>query len=258
MLAQKVFYDSERKLLIAIDGLEATEAAELKLLSTDPAFVSAVDKLRAADERSPVLNAHFIARRARPLARPRIGSGATVPGDTAWELWSETVIGPRGAKEQADLGIQVTIDTSGAGFTEVPCYFAWLEGTLWNKVHLNFFPVPLTHIDRESMRRFRLRLWMPPIITVLGARLRFANVEPPVFSRNQRQQLRSFATDFVNFARRQELYVCWMGIQEMADPHCEPFADCECHTTAPQPTLAEKRARRKAIVAERRSRRRQR
>ena len=262
LLSDRVFYDAERKLLIAVrknqgqastDGLTPAEADELKKLSTDAAFGAAIDKLVAADERSPVLNAHFIAHRARALTRPRIGTGATVPGDTAWELWTETILPAVSTSTafklddlntQANIGIQVTIDTSGAGFTEVPCYFAWLEGTLWNQVHLNFFPVPLMHIDRETPRRFRLRLWMPPIITVLGARIRFANTEPGFGQR--RTQLRSFATDFFNFAREQKLYVCWMGIQELVQPQCEPFPDCECDLTPPkviEPTTPVRRPR---------------
>ncbi len=276
-MSRRIFYDSERKLLIAIGGLSTTtendEAAKLKELSTDAAYVAAIDKLVAKDELSPVLDARFIVRRARGFTRPRIGSGATVPGDTAWELWTETIVNANGQRVEADLGIQVTIDTSGAGFTELPCYFAWVEGTLWNQVHLNFFPVPIIHIDHETTRRFRLRLWMPSIITVLGGRIRYANIDanlaqkgaPPqtpllntIVSRILGKQSgtsdgvaaaistlppdiptykteRSFVTDFVNFARQQKLYVCWIGIQEMVNPQCEPFPSCECLTTIPEP-----------------------
>jgi hypothetical protein len=279
-LAQRVFYDGERKLLIAIGGLSTTptndEAPQLKSLSNDATYQAAIDKLVAKDERSAVLDAHFIVRRARGLTRPRLKSGATVPGDTAWELWTETIINPRGTKVEADLGIQVTIDTSGAGFTELPCYFAWVEGTLWNQVHLNFFPVPIIHIDRETTRRFRLRLWMPSIITVLGGRIRFANIDanleqkgfpPPTPLLNTIVDRitgsssgtsdgvaaavagtlpasiptyntdRSFVTDFVNFARQQKLYVCWLGIQEMVKPECQPFPACECITIPPEPPV---------------------
>jgi hypothetical protein len=248
----------------------------LKSLSNDAMYQAAIDKLVAKDERSAVLDARFIVRRARGLTRPRLKSGATVPGDTAWELWTETIINPRGTKVEADLGIQVTIDTSGAGFTELPCYFAWVEGTLWNQVHLNFFPVPIIHIDRETTRRFRLRLWMPSIITVLGGRIRFANIDanleqkgfpPPTPLLNTIMDRitgsssgtsdgvaaavagtlpasiptyntdRSFVTDFVNFARQQKLYVCWLGIQEMVKPECQPFPACECITIPPEPPV---------------------
>lgn len=277
-LAPRVFYDSDRKLLFAIGGLSTTaennEADKLKKLSDDVAWGGAIDKLAAGDERSPLLDAAFMVRRARGFTRPRIGSGQTVPGDTAWELWTETTINPNGARVEADLGIQVTIDTSGAGFTQVPCYFAWVEGTLWNQVHLNFFPVPIIHIDRETTSRFRLRLWMPSIITVLGGRIRYANITanlaekgvPPqtallntIVSRIDGTEAgtsgtvaaavstapppdpptyiedRSFVTDFVNFARQQKLYVCWTGIQEIVKPECEPFPSCECLGTIPEP-----------------------
>jgi hypothetical protein len=272
VLSQRVFFDSERKLLIAIGELSAAEAAALKALSTEATYVAAIDKLVAKDQRSPVLDARFIVRRARGFTRPRIGSGATVPGDTAWELWTENIVNFRGVNTEADLGIQVTIDTSGAGFTEVPCYFAWVEGTLWNQIHLNFFPVPIIHIDRETTRRFRLRLWMPSIITVLGGRIRYANIDanlegkgnpPPtpllqtIVSRISGSSTgtsdgiaaastlppeiptyntdRSFVTDFVNFARQQKLYVCWIGIQEMVKPECEPFPSCACTTVFTEP-----------------------
>jgi hypothetical protein len=277
---QKVFYNAEKKLLIAIDGLTPADEAELKKLSDDPAFVTAIDKLVAADQRTPVLNAHFVQRRARALTRPRIGSGSTVPGDTSWDLWTEIILDAAGQKVPADLGVQVTVDTSGAGFTETPCYFAWLQGTLWDQVHLNFFPVPIVHIDRETYRRFRFRLWMPSIIAVLGTRIRFANTDPDLSNmtipapppnlrfinfdstipdmRTQTQP-RNFATDFVNFARQQKLYVCWMGIQEMVQPTCESHADCGCETVGlpvDEERIAEARKRR-SVRTERRAIRRQ-
>jgi hypothetical protein len=109
---------------------------------------------------------------------------------------------------------------------------------------------------------------MPPIVTVLGARIRFANLEPG-FSDKRRETgtPRSFATDFFNFARQQKLYVCWMGIQEMAQPQCEPFPDCECQARpqAVEPTTVEQQrmnlamdqpARRVVLPADRAARRR--
>jgi len=61
---------------------------------------------------------------SRPLARPRIASGATMPGQIVWEIWSEKF------NEEIELpnGKQTTIDTSAAGFTDTPCYFASLQG----------------------------------------------------------------------------------------------------------------------------------
>ncbi|MGH9768874.1 MAG: hypothetical protein ACREAB_15690 [Blastocatellia bacterium] len=148
------------------------------------------------------LDAGFRALVSRPLARPRIGGGATVPGDTAWELWS--VIARRGtgansARGEVNIGIQVTIDTSASGFTQTPCYFAWLQGSLWSRANIEFFPLALDHVANASIRRFTFRLWMPAVNAVIGLRRRALNS--------------NFQTEFLNYAREQKLYVCWMGVQ---------------------------------------------
>jgi hypothetical protein len=168
------------------------------------------------------LRENFSAPLSRPLARPRIASGATVPEGTAWEKWSERVSDANRNLSEVAVGYQVTVDTSAAGFTETPCYFAWLEGTLWEtgRSNLEFFPTPFAHIDQASLKQFRFRLWLPMIDTLLGARLRISNFQ--------------FETEFINFARRQRLYVCWLGIQpslsEMTGPRCIAVAEPECFT----------------------------
>jgi len=115
---------------------------------------------------------------------------------------------------------------------------------------------------------------MPSIITVLGGRIRFANIDanlegkgspPPtpllntIVARISGASTgtsdgiaaastlppeiptyntdRSFVTDFVNFARQQKLYVCWIGIQEMVKPDCEPFPSCACTTVFTEPPV---------------------
>jgi len=114
--------------------------------------------------------------------------------------------------------MQVTIDTSAAGFTEAPCYFGWLAGTLWDRSNIEFFPAPFTHIDRERNDQFRFRLWLPPVITVLGSRVRVAN--------------REFGSEFINYARDHGLHVCWLGIQEVEGTglDCEEPQPFECKT----------------------------
>jgi hypothetical protein len=52
---------------------------------------------------------------ARPMARPRLATGTTIPGETPWKSWK---IGDE------EIGVQVTIDTSAAGYTQTPHYFA--------------------------------------------------------------------------------------------------------------------------------------
>jgi hypothetical protein len=52
---------------------------------------------------------------SRPIARPRIATGQTIPGETTWQPWK---IG------DTEVGVKVEIDTSAAGFTLQPHYFA--------------------------------------------------------------------------------------------------------------------------------------
>jgi hypothetical protein len=128
---------------------------------------------------------------ARPLARPQIATGTTIPGNTAWELWEEPL-----GREPIPLGFQVIIDTSAAGFTEVPCYFAWLQGPLWPPISPDFFPVLFEHIDSPSTTVFIFRIWMPSLPVP----------DDNIFNKD-------FESRFPEFARKRELFVCWLGIQ---------------------------------------------
>jgi hypothetical protein len=147
---------------------------------------------------TPALDQQFDAPLARPLARPRIGSGATVPGSTAWEPWyiDESAV----ARRLGAIGVQTTIDTAAAGFTDVPCYFATLQGSLWNRSHGTFMPAPLTHITAESAHAFTFRIWLPslPIRVVASQAITLTND--------------SFRTNFLTFVQQQRLFVSWLGI----------------------------------------------
>jgi hypothetical protein len=92
----------------------------------------------------------------RPFARPRIGRGATIPGATAWEPWTE----PDGDRE-LHLGMQVEVDTSAAGFTAPPCYFAQVTGSTWDARLPFLLLVPFEHIARQRPDGFTFRLLMP-------------------------------------------------------------------------------------------------
>jgi hypothetical protein len=96
---------------------------------------------------------------------------------------------------------------------------------------------------------------MPP--TVLPVNLNFLNRDT-ASTVNAQTQPRNFATDFVNFARQQKLSVCWMGIQEMVQPTCDPQAVCGCDTFVPEveDDRIAKARKRKSIRPERRERRR--
>jgi hypothetical protein len=57
----------------------------------------------------------FMRAVARPMARPRLATGTTIPGETAWKSWQ---VG------DSEVGVEVVVDTSAAGYTRIPHYFA--------------------------------------------------------------------------------------------------------------------------------------
>ncbi len=218
-LSKKIRHDTNRKELIFTGVMSDDEGKRLKDLSTDTPYRDSVDKLFESSQHVPKLDHDFAFPVSRPLARPRVGNGITVAGDTPWEVWTENTINLRGRIEPLPIGMQVTIDTSAAGFTETPCYFARLEGVLWSRTNTEFFPVPITHIDREKANQFRFRLWLPPMGALLGARSRLANSR--------------FETEFINHARDQGIHVCWEGIQPGGAQGrlCAEFETPACRTT---------------------------
>ena len=161
-----------------------------------------------SDTVEPSLDIGFIVPRARALARPRIASGATIPGNTPWEPWEE---------KGTPIGVQVCIDTSAAGFTETPCYFAWLQGPLWQAAPgsnrpLNlseFFPAPLSHIHDPRFNEFTFRLWGPKFDIQWLEDGKRTNVKYSSSSEID------FPDAFMEFAREQRLSVCWLAIQSI-------------------------------------------
>jgi len=98
---------------------------------------------------------HLAVPRARPVARPRIGRGATIAGQTPWRPWTETV-----DEQTIYLGIEAAIDTSAAGFTSVPCYFVQINGAM--ATPSSSLPVvPFGHIAAATNEQFLYRLLAP-------------------------------------------------------------------------------------------------
>jgi hypothetical protein len=102
-------------------------------------------------------------RYARRLSRPRIAAASTVPGGTRWTTWS--------AGGQM-IGFQTAVDTSAAGFTGTPCYFAGLEVAAGSRVRQArtaqelassawLFLLGFTHITDASARGFSIRTVIP-------------------------------------------------------------------------------------------------
>jgi hypothetical protein len=85
----------------------------------------------------------------RAMARPKIVVAKTILGATPWEAWAV-----RGGGD-AVFGFQATIDASAWGFTEPPCYFAWLQGPLRNGLDMG--GAHWDHIDLVSREGFVFR-----------------------------------------------------------------------------------------------------
>ena len=96
----------------------------------------------------PQLDTTFRPVVARPMARPKLANGQTVPGDTAWESWDENGI---------SIGVQSTVDTSAAGFTVAPSYFA---EAIPDNPSEDFVPAWFVSIADPTPSEFTLRLFM--------------------------------------------------------------------------------------------------
>lgn len=150
----------------------------------------------------------FSAPRVRPYARPRIATGATLPGNTAWQIQRP----PIGLTGETAIGTSIAtrVDTSGAGFTEVPCYFAWLEGRLVDEDAGVFLPAFFTQVTEESLTGFVFRIWLPS-----PGRLGREGVGRSVLARARTLGLRVTRTfaEVQRFAQAQRLAVAWLGCE---------------------------------------------
>jgi hypothetical protein len=139
-----------------------------------------------------------VSPRTRPLARPHIGSGST-PGDaTPWQVWDYML----SDEDSTALGLQIVVDTSTAGFTEVPCYFAWLQ---WPRVaasrqpYLAYLALGFQYVADEAIDHFVFRVLLPlPVLARQGH---------PGFALHRNRDNR------IAVARSLGLSLCWLGIQ---------------------------------------------
>jgi hypothetical protein len=106
---------------------------------------------------NPALDSGFQPPQSRPLARPHIASGVTPPGGTAWETWSES--NPNLVALPEVVGLQISIDTSAAGFTETPVYIAQLQSAVQPVLHI--LPPAFCHVEQAKPSSFLFRIWLP-------------------------------------------------------------------------------------------------
>jgi hypothetical protein len=125
--------------------------------------------------------------RVRALARPRVAAGVTRPDGTPWEPFSLS----GSAAEGRAQGLEVRIDTRPAGFTNTPCYFAWLQ---WPRLSTRsplelVRALTLQHVERTGVDGFSFRIWT---LSALGAR---------------------GSAELVALARREHLWVSWVAVE---------------------------------------------
>jgi hypothetical protein len=174
----------------------------------------------------------FAPKRTRAMTRPRTGRGATVPGETAWKSWVELA-----ADDIILAGIQVEIDTSAAGFTAIPCYFAEITGSMWNSAVPLMLILPFTHIAEATKTGFTFRILAPWLYASYGFRTVEATAlaaEPAssegvhlVDAHEREIQLVSraftetteprFDNAILGLGRLTKLAVNWIGIQRQGD-----------------------------------------
>jgi hypothetical protein len=139
----------------------------------------------------------FVPRHSRAITRPLIAAGATIAGLTVWETWD--VFGT-GVQELTTgvFGVQVTIDTSSAGFTTLPNYFAALQGSFVsadNQGNQSITALYLDHIDQPTINGFVFRFVLSILASSTGRGSAFEQIG-----------LRDFLT-------QAGAYVSWLGIE---------------------------------------------
>lgn len=148
-----------------------------------------------------------VSPRSRPLARPRIGNGSTPADSTPWQVWEFLAAGGHAFV----LGVQITVDTSAAGFTEVPCYFAWPQ---WPQVagsrlpYLLYLALGFQYVEEPAIDRFVFRMLLP--LREVAAQAVARGHEPrTAFLLNRDRE----HDDTLGVARSLGLSLCWLGIQ---------------------------------------------
>lgn len=112
------------------------------------------------DGESVNLDDTFQPRSARSLARARLARGETVRGNTPWERWEIDEPDGQGGLTKRVVGVQTHIDTSAAGFTATPNYFATLTSPGWDLAKTEFAPAFFPQVAEPTVDGFIFRLLM--------------------------------------------------------------------------------------------------
>ena len=134
-------------------------------------------------------NPRFVKPVEHGQARHRVVTGETLIGNTDWEPWIEA---------ERELGFQVKIDTRQSGFTQTPCYFAWLQRITPSPPARLSVVVPFSHILNESLGGFTFRVWLPSLF----------------MPGNTNDTVRRMNQDRNPLEAKLRFYVAWLAIEE--------------------------------------------
>lgn len=198
-VAYPIFADPQ--LLVLRRGGDLRWVPERELRPCD-----AVPIARIVVDQADPLDQDFRPPAARPLTRPHIGHGSTLPGGTTWqaELVSDSYTSP---PLDDVVALLFDVDTHAAGFTGLPRYFAWLQGGLRFPIEVggqkSLVPLPLhPSIEAETPLGFRFR--------VLVVNPLFALADPSVTIPDFRRWVLATA--------QQTLALCWLGLEKAPAP----------------------------------------
>jgi hypothetical protein len=142
----------------------------------------------------------------RPLARPRMASGSTIPGATLWEAWDGLLPNAQFGLESL-TALQVPIDTSTAGFATVPLYFAELEVPLFfrdAKTGDSFMCVHHDQLEQDASDSFTFRTLLALVrVDEHDSFARAATLQPAPVARE----------DIRRLLREQRVCVSWWGVE---------------------------------------------
>ncbi len=159
-----------------------------------------------------MLKHEFVPPGARPIARAAIASGATLPETTVWMPW--TIDSTNLPSERVPIvGVRTRVDTSEAGFSGTPCYFAWLAGPLFNRDKKLLLPNMFASVDEESATGFTFRMWFPPSRQMLAREIGATALASDGVTVISAPLWGEAFGNFARFARQQKLYIQWLACQ---------------------------------------------
>jgi hypothetical protein len=168
------------------------------------------------DDRRWQLDRAFHQPVAHALARPRVANGMTVPGKTVWEEF--------GSAGKISRGLQTSVDTTAAGFTQAPIYFAWLVAapgrTRQTRSALGLLALP-TDIVEPTSAGFTFRVLISRSIVAAA----------------DTDAVEEAGRSFTLLARKLAVRICWIGCQHTPEaPVCRD--ECECHCAGEESAAA--------------------